>query len=101
MVVINISNPSAPSQVGFYDTAGYPSDVTVAGDYSYVADDDGGLLILRFTGESPTPTPTSTRTPTSAPTMTPTCTPTPTATPTPTSTPACKLYLPLILKKIS
>jgi len=80
--------------------------VWVVGDYS---------LITAYTDPNmpPTPTPTLTPTPTSTPppTNTPTVTPTPTATATPTptgtptstptstATPACKLYLPLILKK--
>jgi hypothetical protein len=36
--VINIANPAAPMQVGFYDTPGYPLGVAVAGCTAYVAD---------------------------------------------------------------
>lgn len=36
--------------VGFYDTPGVAFDVVVAGDYAYVADEYGGLIILNYTG---------------------------------------------------
>ena len=39
--IIDVSLPSAPAEVGFYDTPGAAYDVAVAGNYAYVAD---GLL---------------------------------------------------------
>jgi photosystem II stability/assembly factor-like uncharacterized protein len=56
---------------------------------------DNSLIIAYTDPNMPTATPTPTQTSTPLPTSTPTAT----ATPTPTTTPACKLYLPLILKK--
>jgi len=100
--VVNIANPQSPTEVGSYDTPGGASHVAIAGNYTYVADGSGGLVILRFTGEAtptPTPTPSPTNTPipsatptntathTVSPTPIPTNTPTPTPTDTPTNTP--------------
>jgi hypothetical protein len=56
--VIDVSNPSSPREVGFYDTPGQASGVAVSGvsgSYAYVADWDGGLVILRFLGTGGTP----------------------------------------------
>jgi hypothetical protein len=36
--VIDVSNPSSPREVGFYDTPGWASGVAVSGTYAYVAD---------------------------------------------------------------
>jgi hypothetical protein len=47
--LIDISNPAAPIEVGFYDTPGYTSGVAAIGNYAYVADGEGGLVILRMT----------------------------------------------------
>jgi hypothetical protein len=46
--IINISNPAAPTEVGFYDTPGSAEAVTVSGDFAYVADGgfNGGLRII-------------------------------------------------------
>jgi len=44
----DVSDPEAPFEAGFYDTPGYAHGVAAAGGYAYVADGDGGLLILRF-----------------------------------------------------
>lgn len=46
--VINVSDPTRPTEVGFYDTPGYAYEVAAAGGYAYVADNDGGLAILRY-----------------------------------------------------
>ncbi len=35
------------TEAGFYDTPGKAFGVAVAGDYAYVADGDGGLVIPR------------------------------------------------------
>lgn len=48
--VVDVSDPAAPTEVGFYDTLRHAYDVHVAEGYVYVADGDGGLVILRFTG---------------------------------------------------
>jgi len=44
--VIDVSTPSAPVEVGFYDTPGTAFGVAVAGAYVYVGDTRGGLLVL-------------------------------------------------------
>lgn len=85
--VIDVSDPASPSEVGFYDTPDWAKDLYVHGSYAYVADEDGGLIILRYTGAEPTPTPTVPPTATSIPTPTKTSTPIPTATTTPTVLP--------------
>ncbi len=36
--VVDVSNPAAPFEVGFYDTPGSAQGVAVAGAYAYVAD---------------------------------------------------------------
>jgi len=45
--VIDISNPSSPNRVGYYDTPGSAYDVAVKGSYAYVADGSGGLQIYK------------------------------------------------------
>lgn len=50
--VVDISDPTTPTEASFYDTPGLVLDVAVADGYIYVADDEGGLLILRFMGAS-------------------------------------------------
>ncbi len=52
--MIDVSNPASPREVGFYDTPGYAMGVAVSGPYVYVADGDGGLVILRFLGAGAT-----------------------------------------------
>jgi hypothetical protein len=46
MVVMDISWPSQPRLVGYYDTPGWVTRVAVAGDYAYVIDHDSGLLVI-------------------------------------------------------
>ena len=46
--VIDVSDPTSPTEVGYYNTPGYAEDVAVSGDYAYVADGGGGIFILRF-----------------------------------------------------
>ncbi len=58
--VLDITDPVHPVEVAHYDTPGDAQGVTVAGDYVYVADRNGGLLILRLqTSPTRTPTPTA------------------------------------------
>jgi len=45
--IVNISNPSSPTEVGFYETPGLAKQVAVSGKYVYVANDADGLIILR------------------------------------------------------
>lgn len=105
--VIDVSQPSTPTQITFHRTPGLASDVAVNGPHVYVADGAGGLLILRLTDPSITATPTLTATVTTTPTRTPTPTRTVTSTPggtvTPTQTPITpsrrELYLPLIVRR--
>lgn len=44
--IFNVSVPSVPLYMGFYDTPAYAYDVVVQGNLAYVADDWGGLLII-------------------------------------------------------
>jgi hypothetical protein len=46
--VIDVSDPSAPTVVDFYDTPGIASGVSIAGEHAYVADGTaGGMQVLR------------------------------------------------------
>jgi len=45
--IIDISNPAAPMEVGFFDTGSGAYGVYVSGSYAYVADGDDGLYIIR------------------------------------------------------
>jgi len=47
--VLDLSDPTAPREVGAYDTSGYAKGIHVAGMYTFVGDWSGGLLTLRFT----------------------------------------------------
>jgi hypothetical protein len=44
--IVNIANPTAPTQVGFYATPGQARDVAVVGHYAYLADESSGLHII-------------------------------------------------------
>jgi len=44
--IVDVSNPAAPAEVGFYDTPGIAYDVAVVGAYAYVADGQAGLRIV-------------------------------------------------------
>jgi hypothetical protein len=50
--VVDVSEPLPlnPPQIGWYDTPGDSLGVHVSGGLVYVADGDGGLVILRYTG---------------------------------------------------
>jgi hypothetical protein len=44
--IIDASNPTAPVEVGFFDTDSLAVGVAVSGDYAYVAANDGGLRVI-------------------------------------------------------
>jgi hypothetical protein len=44
--VVDVSNPAAPVEVGFYDTPGHAEGVYAAGNYAYVADRSAGLRVV-------------------------------------------------------
>jgi Ca2+-binding RTX toxin-like protein len=46
--IINISNPTAPTFVGNYNTSGKALGVQVLGNYAYVADEGSGLKIINI-----------------------------------------------------
>lgn len=50
--IINISNPSSPTQAGYYDTPGTANGVAVSGSYAYVADGSSGLRIINISNPS-------------------------------------------------
>jgi hypothetical protein len=55
LVVVDISNPASPALAGGYNTADYANDVTVSGNYAYLADGWNGLLRLNISNPaSPT-----------------------------------------------
>ncbi len=49
--IIDVSTPSSPKEVGYYDTPGYALGVYALGGYIYVGDFGSGLWILNFTKE--------------------------------------------------
>lgn len=46
LVVVDVSNPAGPIQVGSYDSPGFANDVVRLGQYAYMADDHGGLRVI-------------------------------------------------------
>ncbi|MFN2245107.1 MAG: LVIVD repeat-containing protein, partial [Anaerolineae bacterium] len=46
--VVDVSDPAAPVEIGFLDTAGYAWDVAVAGSHAYIADGAGGLRVVNM-----------------------------------------------------
>jgi hypothetical protein len=51
-LIVDISNPSSPVLNGSYDTAGNACDVSVSGNYAYIADSNNGLTILDISNPS-------------------------------------------------
>jgi hypothetical protein len=45
--IIDVSNPAAPSETGFFDTGENAYGVAVSGNYAYLADGDDGLYIIQ------------------------------------------------------
>jgi len=48
LLIVDVSNPAAPTLKGSYDTAGSSEGVAVEGNYAYVADGFNGLEIFRI-----------------------------------------------------
>ncbi|MGE4489816.1 MAG: S8 family serine peptidase, partial [Kiritimatiellales bacterium] len=46
LLVIDVSNPSAPVRSGACDTEGFAAGVAVAGNYAYMADGTNGLVVI-------------------------------------------------------
>ena len=46
--VINVADPAAPVEAGFYDTPGYAQGVAVVGKLVYVADGSSGLRVVNL-----------------------------------------------------
>ena len=46
LIILDMSDPAHPQQVGGLDTPGQAKRVVVAGDYAYVADGDAGLRVI-------------------------------------------------------
>jgi hypothetical protein len=47
--LIDISHPSAPTEVGYFDTPGRASDIALGNGLVYVADGDSGVWIVKVT----------------------------------------------------
>jgi len=52
LVVLDVSNPASPVELGRVMTPGIVRDVALSGDYAYVADDDTGLVIVDVSDKS-------------------------------------------------
>lgn len=46
--VVDFRDPTSPEEVGWYDTPGNAVHVAAQGSVAYVADSDGGLLVVRY-----------------------------------------------------
>jgi len=46
--ILDISNPTSPSEIGHYNTGGRAVDVEVSGSFAYVADMEGGLRVIKI-----------------------------------------------------
>lgn len=46
LVIIDVSDPSAPRRVGGYNTSGGATGVFLSGNYAYVADGGAGLVVI-------------------------------------------------------
>jgi hypothetical protein len=42
----NVSNPTNPIEIGFYDTPGNAQSLVLSGNYAYVGDGSSGLLLI-------------------------------------------------------
>jgi len=50
--VIDFSDPSQPTEIGFYDTPEYALDIVVSGDLAYVANGSAGLRVIEVSDPS-------------------------------------------------
>jgi hypothetical protein len=48
LIVVDISDPTAPVEKAQLDLRGYLNDVAVSGKYAYVSGINGGVRIVRF-----------------------------------------------------
>jgi hypothetical protein len=46
MLIVNVTNPVDPVEVGFHHTSGFALKIYLQGEFAYVADREGGLLIV-------------------------------------------------------
>ncbi|NQT35547.1 T9SS type A sorting domain-containing protein, partial [bacterium] len=46
LLFISVTDPEHPEEVGYYDTPGNAHDITVSGDYAYVAVGNSGLCVI-------------------------------------------------------
>ncbi len=46
--IIDVSDPAHPAEVGFYDTPRSANGTAVSSNYIYIADDDGGVLVVKL-----------------------------------------------------
>jgi len=52
IVVLDVSSPDSPVELGRVTTSGFVYDVAVSGDYAYVADYPNGLVIVDISDKS-------------------------------------------------
>jgi len=52
LLVLNVSNPSSPSQIGRVTLPGIVKSVALLGQYAYVADEEGGLQVVNISNPS-------------------------------------------------
>ena len=46
--IIDVSDPTSPTEAGFYDTSSYAEALSIVGNYAYVADGWDGLRVHRY-----------------------------------------------------
>ena len=46
MQILNVTYASDPSEISFHHTSGFASKIQVSGEFAYIADREGGLLIV-------------------------------------------------------
>ena len=49
MRVVDISSPTSPMEIGYYDTPGNTRAVAISGSHAYLADQDDGLRVVNIT----------------------------------------------------
>jgi hypothetical protein len=48
VVVLDVSDPWDPREIGFQVFPGFPQKLSVKGDFAYIADSNQGLLLWRL-----------------------------------------------------